>query len=88
MFTVMWQTARGGLRKTREKYTARKGDSKQPESVRQRQQRRILPYAVPVAAATWLVLAWKIPALNRAARAMEEAPKPAVVEPAAKGDRS
>jgi prepilin peptidase CpaA len=78
MGMIALQMARGGVRRTREKLVAKSG-----ETVQQKQGRRILPYAVPVAAATWLVLAWKVPALNRAARAAEEKTKAPVVQPVA-----
>jgi prepilin peptidase CpaA len=80
MGIIVLQMARGGVRRTREKYVA---SGKTGETTRQKQGRRILPYAVPVAAATWLVLAWKVPALNRAARAAEEKTKTPVVQPVA-----
>jgi prepilin peptidase CpaA len=79
MGMITMQIARGGVRRTREKLVARKTG----ETVQQKQGRRILPYAVPVAAATWLVLAWKVPALNRAARAAEEKTKAPAVQPVA-----
>lgn len=77
---VAVQMARGGVRRTREKYTSR-GDGRTPEAAAQRQGRRILPYAVPVAAATWLVLAYKVPALNREARAKAENTAAPAVQP-------
>ena len=74
MGAVAWQMATRGARRTREKLAAQAGETKT-----QRIQRRILPYAVPVAAATWVVLAWKIPSLNKQARASEDrAPAPQV----------
>jgi prepilin peptidase CpaA len=64
--TVFWQMATR-VRRAREQQVAAAG-----ERQASRPHRRILPYAVPVAAATWMVLAWKIPALNKQARASEE----------------
>jgi len=65
--TVAWGILNRGMRKTQERLKGRVGETRS-----QKQARRILPYAVPVALATWLVLAWKIPALNKAARAAEK----------------
>jgi prepilin peptidase CpaA len=75
---VMWQAASRGPRKMKEQYLATGKGTGRPETVRQRQERRIVAYAVPVAVATWLVLAWKIPSMNRQALA-REAPAPAAV---------
>lgn len=79
MGIIAMQIARGGVRRTREKLVARKTG----ETVQQKQGRRILPYAVPVAAATWFVLAWQVPVLNRNARATEEKPQAPAVQPVA-----
>ncbi len=64
--TVAWGVMNRGMRKTQQKLKGRVGETRA-----QKQARRILPYAVPVALATWVVLAWKIPALNKEARAAE-----------------
>ncbi|HVJ66546.1 MAG TPA: A24 family peptidase [Caulifigura sp.] len=74
MGAVAWGIMSRGMRKTQQKLKGHAGESRA-----QKQARRILPYAVPVALATWAVLAWKIPALNKAARAAEQA-APANVE--------
>ena len=71
--TVGWGIIRRGMRKTQSSLKGKVGETRA-----QKQARRILPYAVPVAAATWLVLAWKVPALNRAARAAEAPPAKAI----------
>ena len=71
--TVGWNMVRRGMRKTQNSLKGKAGETRA-----QKQARRILPYAVPVAAATWLVLAWKIPALNREARAAEKPPAKAI----------
>jgi len=63
---VAWGIMNRGMRKTQERLKGKVGETRV-----QKQARRILPYAVPVALATWLVLAWKIPGLNKAARAAE-----------------
>jgi prepilin peptidase CpaA len=69
MGVVALQIAKRGARKTKDKYVAGSSDP-----VAKRNSRRILPYAVPVAIATWFVLAFKIPSLNREARAAEARP--------------
>ncbi|MBX3441691.1 MAG: prepilin peptidase [Planctomyces sp.] len=86
--TVAWQVCRQGARRTKARYVAGKTGPKSAETIAQRQSRRILPYAVPVAAATWLVLAWKIPALNRAVRAAEQPESPPAAAAAPEGGRS
>jgi prepilin peptidase CpaA len=72
MGVVVWGALNRGVRKTQEKYKGKVGETRV-----QKHARRILPYAVPVAVATWLVLAWQIPALNKAARAAEKPPQKA-----------
>ncbi|HVJ84860.1 MAG TPA: A24 family peptidase [Caulifigura sp.] len=75
---VAWGIINRGLRKTQQRLKGKVGESRADK-----QSRRILPYAVPVALATWLVLAWKIPGMNKVARAAEQQPeKPAVTAPA------
>ena len=61
-----------GLKKSQAKYLATKKDIKPgapvvKETVQQRQSRRVMAYAVPVAIATWAVLVWKAPTLVEAA---------------------
>lgn len=66
---MVWSLFNGGLRKAAQKHLAtgkeapKKGRKPQPETVEQRQQRRVMAYAIPVALATWLVLIWKLPTL-------------------------
>jgi prepilin peptidase CpaA len=67
MGVVGWGVINRGMRKTQQRLKGKVGETRA-----EKQARRILPYAVPVAVATWLVLAWKIPALNKAARAAEK----------------
>ncbi len=69
---VAWGILNRGMRKTQERLKGRVGETRA-----QKQARRILPYAVPVALATWVVLAWKMPELNKAARAAEKPAGPA-----------
>jgi prepilin peptidase CpaA len=78
MGVVAWGIMQRGMRKTQTRLKGQVGETRA-----QKQARRILPYAVPVAVATWLVLAWKIPAMNKVARAAEkpvEKAAPAQVE--------
>jgi prepilin peptidase CpaA len=75
MATVALGIMRRGMRKTHERLKGQVGETRA-----QKAQRRILPYAVPVALATWMILAWKIPAMNKAARAAEAPAPPAQVQ--------
>ncbi len=78
---VAWGIVNRGLRKTQQRLKGKVGETRA-----EKQSRRILPYAVPVALATWLVLAWKIPGMNKVARAAEQQPeKPAAAAPVEKG---
>ena len=56
-----------GVRQTQADYLATGKDStgevQQAETVQDRQKRRVMGFAVPVAAATWLVLLYKLPTL-------------------------
>jgi len=79
---IVWGMLNRGIRKTHEKLKGKVGETRA-----QKQARRIVPYAVPVAVATWAVLAWQIPALNKTARAAEkpaEKAAPVQVEEAGK----
>ena len=66
---VLWSVCTRGFRRTKNKFVAtgkpREGKKKQaaPETLKQRQNRRIMAYAGPVAVATWLVLLYKLPNL-------------------------
>jgi prepilin peptidase CpaA len=68
---VIWSFLNRGLMRSRQKYLAT-GKDKQaaavPETLEQKRERRLLPYAVPVALATWLVIAWKLPTLDNPVR--------------------
>ena len=78
---VAWGIVNRGLRKTQQRLKGKVGETRA-----EKQSRRILPYAVPVALATWLVLAWKIPGMNKVARAAEQQPeKPAAAAPVEEG---
>jgi prepilin peptidase CpaA len=66
---LMWSMFNGGFRKAAGKHLAtgeespRRGKKRKTETTEQRQQRRVMAYAIPVALATWLVLIWKLPTL-------------------------
>jgi prepilin peptidase CpaA len=64
---IAWSIATGTLQARRRKHLATgKDDSERrygAETVEQKQQRRIMAYALPVALATWAVMAWKLPTL-------------------------
>jgi prepilin peptidase CpaA len=86
----VWSLVTRGIRGSREKDLATgKITEKQvaagkvlaAETTNQKQQRRVLPYAVPVALATWIVIAWKLPTLDNPVRGMN-APQPVQTEAA------
>ena len=54
---------RGNLRTEIEQHKTRRTSGKNAEPAEQKQQRRIMAYAIPVFVATWLVLIWKLPTL-------------------------
>lgn len=65
---MLWSLCTKGMGKTKKKYIAtgkptKKGQKSAPETVQQRQERRIMAYAIPVAVATWGVLLWQLPKL-------------------------
>jgi prepilin peptidase CpaA len=57
--------SRGGLYKTKDQYLGtgkvRKGQKPRRETIEHKQKRRALPFAFPVALATWLIVAWQLP---------------------------
>ena len=61
---ILWSILTRGFRGTRKQYVsktiteAEKGQRRVEETVADRQKRRIMTYALPVALATWCVLAW------------------------------
>ncbi|SFJ16546.1 A24 family peptidase [Planctomicrobium piriforme] len=62
---VVWNITKFGMRRTREKYLATGktpvGTVVRSETRDDKQKRRVMAYAGPVAVATWLVLIWNIP---------------------------
>jgi prepilin peptidase CpaA len=67
---MAWSAITRGTRETQQTHLPPKPrpDGAVRESVSARQRRRILPYAVPVALATWLVIGWKLPTLDNPVR--------------------
>jgi prepilin peptidase CpaA len=70
---MIWSVLTGNFRKTARQHLATGKDKptkrqqrkreKEGESVAEKQDRRVMAYAVPVAVATWMVLIWKLPDL-------------------------
>ncbi|NOX56695.1 MAG: prepilin peptidase [Planctomycetes bacterium] len=68
LLVMVWSVITRGAYATKRKYTATgkgygtgKGRKKKTETVAQRQKRRIMAYALPVALSTWAVVFWKLP---------------------------
>ena len=61
---MIWSVCVHGLRKAKRRYLkASKEDDRgrfQTETAEQKQKRRIMPYAIPVALATWSVILWSL----------------------------
>ncbi|MEZ6057702.1 MAG: A24 family peptidase [Planctomycetaceae bacterium] len=76
MGVALWSILTRGVRASQKKYLAtgkdddtKKGQAKpKAETLAQRKERRVLPFAVPVALATWMILAWKMPTLDNPVR--------------------
>lgn len=73
---MVWNLMTRGIKASQEKYLAtgkittkevRQGKTVE-ETVAQKQARRVLPFAVPVMLATWLVIGWKYPTLDNPVR--------------------
>ncbi len=65
---VMWGVFTKGTRSMKSEYLskAKTADGKpRSETIQEKQRRRIMAYAIPVCIATWLVMAWKLPTLDR-----------------------
>ena len=66
LFVLTWSLISRGAYGTKRKYLAtgktnyKKGKKPPKETVRQRQKRRIMAYAVPVALSTWTVVLWNL----------------------------
>lgn len=62
--TLLTRGVRGSKRKYLATGKTKKGEKPRTETLEEKQNRRIMAYATPVAVATWLVLAWKAPTLD------------------------
>jgi prepilin peptidase CpaA len=63
---VLLSIGRRGVRRTKDKFVAQTVVSRgkvKGETVVDRQQRRVMAFAIPVALATWSVVLWKLPTL-------------------------
>ncbi len=66
---ITWSMVTNGFRKTQDRYLATgkvRGKKNQPvvkETLDQRQQRRVMGYALPVAVATWVIMLYQLPSL-------------------------
>ncbi len=65
MGVMLWSVLRYGPKKAKRKYIGtdqpgQSGKKQKAESVEQKQKRRIMAYAVPVAVATWSVVVWSL----------------------------
>jgi len=71
--TVLYGVMKRGMRKTKDQYLATgKGKPTLKESIEKKQGRRVMAFAFPVCVATWCVLAWFLPRIDRQLRAAEE----------------
>lgn len=71
--TVLWGVVTRGMRKTKDQYLATgKGKPTLKESIEKKQGRRVMAFAFPVCVATWCVMAWFLPRMDRQVRAAEE----------------
>lgn len=62
---MIYSSLNRGMVRTKDKYTATgktpKGQKPKKETVEDRTRRRTMGYAVPVALATWVIVAWRLP---------------------------
>lgn len=63
MLVMLWGVVTKGARRTKEQYLATGKGQTKPETPDQKQKRRIMAYAVPVAVATWAIVIWYLPTL-------------------------
>lgn len=76
MAVVLYGVMKRGMRKTKDEYLATgKGKPTLKESIEKKQGRRVMAFALPVCIATWIVLAWFLPRIDRELKAKEEAAK-------------
>ena len=70
---VLYGVMRRGMRATKDQYVATgKGKPTLKESIEKKQGRRVMAFAFPVCVATWIVLAWMLPRVDKQIRAAEE----------------
>lgn len=65
---VVWSVATRGVKGSQKKYLATGkpsagGKPRPAETVAEKQERRIMAYALPIAVSTWLIMIWKLPTL-------------------------
>jgi prepilin peptidase CpaA len=72
---LVWSAARRGVLKSRAAVRDARPAAATDAASRSR---RVLPFAVPVALATWLVIAWKLPTLDNPVRGLRGPAAPAV----------
>ncbi len=69
VFVVVYGVFTRGVRGVKNEYLAQsKTDAegkRRSETVDEKKRRRVMAYAIPVCVATWAVLAWKLPTLDR-----------------------
>ncbi len=71
--TLLYGVMRRGMRATKDQYLATgKGKPTLKESIEKKQGRRVMAFAFPVCVATWIVLAWMLPRVDKQVRAAEE----------------
>ena len=66
---LVWSVFSGNFRKTAKKHLATgkekktKRQARKRETTEEKQGRRVMAYALPIAVATWMILIWKLPTL-------------------------
>ncbi len=65
LFTIIFKATTHGVWASKDHYLAtgktKKGEKPKKETVAQKQKRRTMGYAVPVALATWMIVMWQLP---------------------------
>ena len=85
-FVIVFKATTHGVWASKDHYMAtgklKKGEKPKKETLEQKQKRRTMGYAVPVALATWLVVAWQIPKFPWMTAEPEQQPVAAASAPA------
>jgi prepilin peptidase CpaA len=85
-FVIVFKATTHGVWASKDRYMAtgklKKGEKPKKETLEQKQKRRTMGYAVPVALATWLVVAWQIPKFPWMTAEPEQQPVAAASAPA------